>query len=691
MPLTKLRNIGIAAHIDAGKTTVTERILFFTGVNRKLGEVHDGQATMDFMKQEQERGITIASAAISCSWQGHQINLIDTPGHVDFTIEVERSLRVIDGMVAVFCAVGGVEPQSETVWNQADRYRVPRIAFINKMDRTGADFTAVVSQMNKYLDANAVPVQVPIGEEENFSGMIDIVEKKAYVFREFDKIETEMTGEMQVKCNEARAYLVEKVAEFNDEIMELFFEEKEVPTELLKRALRNATLKMLITPVFCGAAYKNKGVQLLLDAVVDYLPSPIDVGAVVGIDIYDPEKSHSCHPSAKEPFSALAFKLINDPFVGQQTFTRIFSGTLKSGMQVFNSTKGKHERIGRILRIHAKDREETSEAGPGDIVALIGLKLTKTGDTLCGDEHRMLLESIHVPPSVIEMKINPVNRKDQSRLGEALHKLANEDPSFNVRFDDETEETIISGMGELHLEIIVDRLKHEFKVEVEVGEPAVAFRETITMEVESNYKHSKQTGGRGQYAHTLIRIEPNEEKDYEFVDKIKGGVIPAEFIPSVNKGIEKTLERGILAGYPIVGIKVVLLDGNYHPVDSSDMAFQTCASICFRNGFMKANPILLEPVMKIEVNTPDEYIGDVVGNLNRRRGKIESMRRHRKGSQKVTGFVPLMEMFGYATQLRNLSSGRANYSMEFYKYLPTPKPIQEEVLKKLEEKKKAGK
>ena len=691
MPLTKLRNIGIAAHIDAGKTTVTERILFYTGVNRKLGEVHDGQATMDFMKQEQERGITIASAAISCVWQGFQINLIDTPGHVDFTIEVERSLRVIDGMVAVFCAVGGVEPQSETVWNQADRYRVPRIAFINKMDRTGADFPAVLAQMNKYLDANAVPVQVPIGEEEHFSGIIDIVEQKAYIFQEFERIETKMTEEQVLKCTEARAYLVEKVAEFNDEIMELYFAEKEVPATLLKKALRAATLKMLITPVFCGAAYKNKGVQLLLDSVIDYLPSPIDVGAVVGTDIYDPEKSHTCHPTSKEPFSALAFKLIHDPFVGQQTFTRIFSGTLKSGMQVLNSTKGKHERIGRILRIHAKDREEMTEAGPGDIVALIGLKLTKTGDTLCSDEHPLLLENIHVPPTVIELKINPVTRKDQSKLGEALHKLANEDPSFNVRFDDDTDETIISGMGELHLEIIVDRLKHEFKVEVEVGEPAVAFRETITMEVESNYKHSKQTGGKGQFAHTVMRIEPNEGKEYEFIDKIKGGAIPAEFIPSVNKGIEKTLERGILAGYPIVGVKVVLLDGNHHPVDSSDMAFQTCASICFKNGFLKANPILLEPVMKIEVNTPDEYIGDVVGNLNRRRGKIESMRRYRAGAQKLSGLVPLMEMFGYATQLRNLSSGRANYSMEFYQYMPTPKGIQEEVLKQLAEKKKAGK
>jgi elongation factor G len=690
MPLTKLRNIGIAAHIDAGKTTVTERILFFTGVNRKVGEVHDGQATMDFMKQEQERGITIASAAISCAWEGHQINLIDTPGHVDFTIEVERSLRVIDGMVAVFCAVGGVEPQSETVWNQADRYKVPRIAFINKMDRTGADFPAVVGQMNKYLDANAVPVQIPIGEEENFSGIIDVIERKAYSFKEFERIEIDMTPDQKTKCEEARMHLVEKIAEFDDEIMELYFAEKEVPSGLLKKTLRIATLKILVTPVFCGAAYKNKGVQMLLDAVVDYLPSPIDIGAVVGTDLDDPEKLHTIHPSVKEPFTALAFKLIHDPFVGQQTFTRIFSGSLKSGMQILNSTKGKHERIGRILKIHAKDREETTEAGPGDIVALIGLKLTKTGDTLCSDEHPLLLENIHVPASVIELKINPVNRKEQSKLGEALHKLANEDPSFNVRFDDETEETIISGMGELHLEIIVDRLKHEFKVEVEVGEPAVAFRETITMEVESNYKHSKQTGGKGQFAHTVIRIEPNESGEYEFVDHIKGGAIPSEFIPSVDKGIRKTLERGILAGYPIVGIKAVLLDGNHHPVDSSDMAFQTCASICFKNGFLKANPILLEPVMKIEVNTPDEYIGDIVGNLNRRRGKIESMRRYRKGAQKLSGLVPLMEMFGYATQLRNLSSGRANYSMEFFKYMPTPKAIQEEVLKKIEEKKKAG-
>jgi elongation factor G len=681
MPLNKLRNIGIAAHIDAGKTTVTERVLFFTGTTRKMGEVHDGQATMDFMKQEQERGITIASAAISCQWKGHQINLIDTPGHVDFTVEVERSLRVIDGMVAVFCAVGGVEPQSETVWNQADRYRVPRIAFINKMDRTGADFMQVVGQMNKYLEANAVPFQIPIGAEDGFNGIIDLIALKAYTFVEGEQEEFAVPAEMADSVKTARSWMIEKLAEFNDEIMQLFFDEKEVPADLLKGAAREATLKMLITPVFCGAAYKNKGVHCLLDAVSDYLPSPVDIGAVVGVDVDDPGKTHSRHPSAKEPFSALAFKLVHDPYVGQQTFVRVFSGTLKSGMQILNSTKNKNERIGRILRIHAKDREETDTAGPGDIVALIGMKLTKTGDTLCDTEHPLFLENIHIPPAVVELKITPEKRADQSKLGEALNKLTNEDPSFNVRVDPETTETVISGMGELHLEIILDRLKHEFKVDAVAGEPAVAFRETITGETECSYKHSKQTGGKGQFAHTVMRIEPNPGKGYEFVDKVRGGNIPAEFIQSVNKGIMKTLEKGVMAGFPVVDVKVVLLDGSHHPVDSSDMAFQTCASICFKQGFMKAAPVLLEPMMKIEVNTPDDYIGNVSGNLNSRRGRIESMRRYRKGSQKINGFVPLMEMFGYANQLRNISSGRANYSMEFFNYSPVPNAIQEKILK----------
>ncbi len=686
MPLNKLRNIGIAAHIDAGKTTVTERILFFTGTTRKIGEVHNGQATMDFMKQEQERGITIASASITCSWEDHQINLIDTPGHVDFTIEVERSLRVIDGMVAVFCAVGGVEPQSETVWNQADRYRVPRIAFVNKMDRTGADFEDVISQMNKYLDANAIPLQVPIGSEEDFVGMIDIVSCKAYEFHDFMRVEVEIPEAYKLKCKAAKDQLVEKLAEFDDEIMELYLEEKPVSAEQLKKAIRAATLKLMITPVFCGAAYKNKGIQLLLDAIVDYLPSPIDVGAVVGMDISDPEKSHTRSPSPKDPFSALAFKIIHDPFVGQQTFIRIFSGTIKSGMQLLNVTKDKNERAGRILKIRAKERIEINEAGPGEIVALVGMKFTKTGDTLCDPDHPLYLESIHVPPAVIELKVSPSNRKDQGKFGEALNKLANEDPSFHVRFDEETEETVVSGMGELHLEIIADRLKEEFNVNVDVGEPAVSLRETITDEVESNYKHTKQTGGRGQFAHTIIRLEPNEGMGFEFIDNIKGGNIPAEYIPSVLKGIRKTMDKGILSGFPVVDVKVVLLDGSYHPVDSSDMAFQTCASICFKNGFLKAHPVLLEPIMKIEINTPDDYIGDIISNLNRKRGKIESMRRYRKGSQKLNGNVPLMEMFGYATQLRNMSSGRANYSMEFYQYMPLPAAIQEEVLKKIRKK-----
>lgn len=687
MTLTRLRNIGIAAHIDAGKTTVTERILFYTGVTRKTGEVHDGAATMDFMKQEQERGITIASAAISCKWNDCSINIIDTPGHVDFTVEVERSLRVIDGMIAVFCAVGGVEPQTETVWNQADRYKVPRIAFVNKMDRTGADFYEVCGMMNKYLDAKAVPLQIPMGSEEDFEGIIDIVNRKAYIFKEFERVETDIPETFLSKIEEARILLIEKLADFNDEVMNLYIDEKEIPLELLKKATREACLKLLITPVFCGAAYRNKGVQLLLDAVVDYLPSPVDVGAVVGADIDDHEKTRSRNPSCKEPFAALAFKLIHDPFVGQQTFIRIYSGKLESGMQLLNATKNKYERTGRILRIHAKDREEISEAGPGEIVALIGMKFTKTGDTLCDAEHPLLLESIHIPPTVIELKINPAKRKDQEKMIESLRKLTNEDPSFNMRYDDETSETVVSGMGELHLEIIIDRLKHEFGIEVEVGQPSVAFRETILTEAEVDYKHAKQTGGKGQFARTVLRIEPNPGKGYEFIEKIKGGAIPSEYIVSVDKGIRKTLEAGILAGFPVVDVKVVLLDGSFHPVDSSDMAFQTCASVGFKQAFHKAMPVLLEPVMKVEVNTPDEYIGEIVGNLNRRRGKIESMRRYRKGSQKLNGFVPLMEMFGYATQLRNMSSGRANYSMEFFSYEAAPKGIQEAELKKLSEKK----
>jgi len=688
MPLHKLRNIGIAAHIDAGKTTVTERILFFTGVNRKMGEVHDGEATTDFMKQEQERGITISSAAITCEWNGFQVNLIDTPGHVDFTVEVERSLRVIDGMIAVFCSVAGVEPQSETVWNQADRYKVPRIAFVNKMDRVGSDFYEVVRQMEKYLDANPVPFQIPIGAEDSFQGVIDVIGRRAYLFNDLDMTESDVPEKYLAGCEKARSHIVEKLADYNEEIMDLFLHEKEVNSDLLKKAAREAAIRLLITPVFCGSAYRNKGIHQLLDAVVDFLPSPSDKGAVVGVDVIDPGKTHARHPSPKDAFAALAFKIIHDPYVGQQTFIRIYSGELKSGTSLLNSNRNKEERIGRILRIHAKDREEMDYAGPGEIVALIGMKFTKTGDTLCDPANPLYLESIFIPPSVIELKVTPTGRNEEQKLGLALKKLALEDPSFNVRFDGETRETIIAGMGELHLEIIIDRLKTEFDVEALIGEPSVAFRETIQAEAECEYRHVKQSGGRGQFARTVMRIEPNSGKGFEFLDHTRGGVIPLEYIPSVQRGIRSAMEEGILAGFPIVDVRVVLLDGSFHEVDSSDLAFRTCASICFKRGFLKANPILLEPLMKIEVNTPDDYIGDVIGDLSRRRGKIDSMRRFRKGAQKVNGFVPLMEMFGYATQLRSISSGRANYSMEFFKYVPMVGEVLDKVLKQIEEKKK---
>lgn len=686
--ISKLRNIGIAAHIDAGKTTVSERILFFTGVNRKVGETHDGQATMDFMKQEQERGITIASAAITAQWRDYQINLIDTPGHVDFTIEVERSLRVIDGMVAVFCAVGGVEPQSETVWNQADKYRVPRIAFVNKMDRTGADFSEVVSQMNKYLGANAVALHLPIGAEDTFQGMIDLVNMKSVIFKDKERIVGDIPTDMVAQAQEGRRALIEKIADFDDDIANLYLEDQEIDVETLMAAIRKATIKLLITPVLCGAAYKNKGIQLLLDAVVDYLPSPTDLGATIAHDPDNEEKTFQRIPSSNEPFAALAFKLINDPYVGQQTFIRIFSGKINNGMSFYNTNKGKYERAGRIFRIKAKEREEISEAGAGEIVALVGMKYTRTGDTLCDEKQPILLESIQVPPAVIEMKVEMNDKKNRDKLSEALAKLCNEDPSFRAHFDEETEETIIAGMGELHLEILVDRIKDEFKVPITVGEPSVSFRETITSAYECNYKHSKQSGGKGQYAQTVIRFEPNPGKGFEFVDVSKGGVIPKEFIPSVQKGLQKSMNKGPFAGYPVVDVKCVLLDGSHHPVDSSDMAFQLCAAMCFKQAFRHANPVLLEPVMKIEINVPDDYIGNVTGDLNKRRGKIESMRRFRKGSQKLDGFIPLMEMFGYSTALRNITSGRANYSMEFYQYMPMPVAKQDEIVKQRIEAKK---
>jgi len=676
----KIRNIGIVAHIDAGKTTTTERILFFTGVTHKVGEVHDGQAVMDFMKQEQERGITITSAAITTAWKGHQINIIDTPGHIDFTLEVERSLRVLDGIVMVFCAVEGVEPQSETVWHQADRYKVPRIAFINKMDRQGADMMQTINLMNEMLGANAIPFQLPIGQEENFKGVVDLVEMKAITYDGLQEIASEVPDDLKEEALKFREQLVEKLADFDENVMEKYLEEREVSSDDIRQATRKAVLRLLITPVFCGTAFKNKGVRKLLDAVVDYLPSPIDRGIVLGYDTGNPDIPISRRPSWKRPFSALAFKIINDNYVGQQTFIRIYSGELKSGSYIYNSTKGKKERIGRIMRIHADEREEVDVLRAGDIGALIGIKYTTTGDTLCDEKNPILLENIHYPETVIDMKISPTTLKERDKLGVALKKMALEDPSFKVHYDDETEETVISGMGELHLDIVVDRLRTEHKVNVEVGKPAVAFRETTIREVRHEYKFKKQTGGHGQYAHILFRVEPNPGKGLEFVDQVKGGNIPREFIPAIEKGFLSTMGKGLLAGYPMVDIKFTLLDGSFHPVDSSEMAFRTCTEQGLKEGIKKEITQLLEPLMKIEVNTPDEYIGDIIGDINRRRGEIGNMRRYRKGSQKLTGTVPLMEMFGYASVLRTISSGRANYSMEFLKYAPLPKSIEKEVV-----------
>jgi elongation factor G len=672
--------MGIVAHIDAGKTTTSERILFFTGVTHKVGEVHDGQAVMDFMKQEQERGITITSAAITTDWKDHQINIIDTPGHIDFTLEVERSLRILDGIVMVFCAVGGVEPQSETVWHQADRYKVPRIAFVNKMDRQGADLMQTIEMMNEMLGANAIAFQVPIGSEENFQGVIDLVDMKAVTYDELTVIESDIPGDMKEQALAAREKLVEKLADFDEVIMEKFLEEEEVSADEIRTASRKAVLRLLITPVFCGTAFKNKGVRKLMDAVVDYLPSPIDRGIVLGYDVDDQETTISRKPSWKRPFSALAFKIINDNYVGQQTFIRVYSGELNAGSYVHNSTKGKRERIGRIMRIHANDREEVQALKAGDIGALIGMKYTTTGDTLCDAGHPILLENIHYPETVLDMKVSPTSLKERDKLGIALNKMALEDPSFKVHYDSETEETVISGMGELHLDIIVDRLKTEHKVNVEVGAPAVAFRETIVCEVRHEYKFKKQTGGHGQFAHIIFRVEPNPGGGLEFVDHIKGGNIPKEYIPAVKKGFMKVTEKGLAANFPIVDVKFTLIDGSFHAVDSSEMAFRTCTEQGIKDGVKKGCMQVLEPLMKIEVNTPDEYMGDIIGDINRRRGQIDSMRRHRKGSQKLTGKIPLKEMFGYASVLRTISSGRANYSMEFLQYAPVPRSIEEEII-----------
>lgn len=682
-----IRNIGIVAHIDAGKTTTSERILFFTGITHKMGEVHNGQAVMDFMQQEQERGITITSAAITTQWKKHQINLIDTPGHIDFTLEVERSLRVLDGIVMVFCAVGGVEPQSETVWHQADSYKVPRIAFVNKMDRQGADLFHTVEQMNEMLGANAVLFQLPMGKEGEFKGIIDLITMQAVTYDDLDMIISDIPATYRQQAEKFREVLIEKLADFDEALLEKYLAEEELTDEDIKKAARHAVLTLCITPVFCGSAFKNKGVRLLLDGIVDYLPSPIDRGIIVGHDVDDPEVTLSRRPSVKRPLAALAFKITNDAYVGQQTFVRIYSGELHSGTYIYNATKQEKERIGRILRIHANSRREVKSMIAGDIGALIGLKYTSTGDTLCDEQEPILLENIRYPETVMDMRIEPASKKDRDRLSLALNKVSLEDPSFTVKFDDETEETIISGMGELHLEVIVDRLKAEQKLDVNVGEPAVAFRETITREVEHELKFKKQTGGRGQYAHIVFRLEPNKQEGLEFIDHVKGGNIPREFIPSVEKAFRERTQKGIYADYPMVNVRFVLLDGGHHPVDSSEMAFRTCTSIAMKAAVKKAGPQLLEPIMKIEVNTPDEYMGDVIGDVNRRRGKIENMRRHRKGSQKLNGTVPLSEMFGFASALRTLSSGRAAFSMEFLKYAPLPKTIEEEVLEERQRKK----
>jgi elongation factor G len=680
MGLERSRNIGIVAHIDAGKTTVTERILFYTGTTRKMGEVHDGKATMDFMKQEQERGITIASAAISCAYRDHVINIIDTPGHVDFTIEVERSMRVLDGIVAVFCAVGGVEAQSETVWRQADRYRVPRIAFVNKMDRPGADFSEVMSQLDEELEAQPVAFQLPIGAEDGFEGVVDLVHMRAYSFPDGIVEEGPVPGALLEQARVHRERLVEKLAEFDDGVAELYLEDREIPEETIRAVARDCVMRSLFTPVFCGAAYRNRGVQPLLDAIVDYLPSPMDKGPVVGHDLDDPARTHRRHPTTSDPFSCLAFKVINDPYVGHQTFVRIYSGALRAGDSVLNATTGKKERVSRILRIQAKNRVDMTEVGPGDIVALIGPKGTYTGHTLCSRESPLLLEAVTVPVPVISVKVGAPSSKERERLHQALRKMAQEDPSFTVRQVERTSETVIAGMGELHLEVIIDRMRTEFGVTADVDRPSVEYRETITRESVHELKHVKQTGGRGQYAHVVMRLEPNPGGGFEFVDNVTGGRIPIEFIPAVRRGIADAMTEGVLADFTVVDVRVVLLDGSAHAVDSSDMAFRSAARSCFREAFLRAGPRLLEPVMFVDIATPDEFIGDLVGDLSRRRGRVHNMRRYRKGSQKIEAEAPLMELFGYATMVRSLSSGRANHSLEMKQFAPLPEELMQEVL-----------
>lgn len=683
-PLEKQRNIGIMAHIDAGKTTTTERILYYTGVNYKIGEVHDGAATMDWMEQEKERGITITSATTQCFWNGYRINIIDTPGHVDFTIEVERSLKVLDGSVAVFCAVGGVEPQSETVWRQADKYHVPRIAFVNKMDRVGSDFFRVVEMMKERLGARPLPIQLPLGAEDTFEGVIDLVKMKAVVWKGDQlgaKYEyTDIPSDLLEQAEEYRQALIETVCEADEALMEKYFEGEELTEEEIKAAIRKGTVNLLFNPVLCGSSFKNKGVQTLLDAVVDYLPSPIDVPPIKGIN---PRTNQEEIRESKDeaPFSALAFKIMADPYMGQLTYFRVYSGMLESGSYVLNSTKDKKERVGRLLKMHANKREEIKEIYAGDICATVGLKFTTTGDTLCSEDAPIVLESMEFPEPVISVAIEPKTKADQEKLSSALNKLAQEDPSFKVKVDEETGQTIISGMGELHLEIIVDRLVREYKVEANVGNPQVAYRETIKKKVTQEGKYIKQSGGRGQYGHVWLEVEPLESgKGFEFVNKIVGGTIPKEYIPAVEKGVREAMESGVLAGYPVVDVKVTLFDGSYHEVDSSEMAFKIAASICFKDAVRKANPVLLEPIMKVEVVVPDEYMGDVMGDLSSRRGRIEGMEA-RGSAQVIKCKVPLKEMFGYATALRSLTQGRATYTMLFDHYEEVPANIAEEIIK----------
>jgi len=673
------------AHIDAGKTTTTERILYYTGMTHKMGEVHEGAATMDWMEQERERGITITAAATTCFWKDHRINIIDTPGHVDFTIEVERSLRVLDGAVAVFDSVQGVEPQSETVWRQADKYQVPRIAFMNKMDRIGADFYFSVQTIIDRLGANPVPIQIPIGRESEYRGSIDLITMKAYVYDDETlgakyKIE-DIPADLMDKAKEYREKMLEAVAEFDDQVMEKYLNGQALTEEEIRRVVRAGAIKMKVIPVLCGSAFKNKGVQQLLDGVVEFLPSPLDVPAVKGIDP-NTDKEVERKPSDSEPFSALAFKIMSDPFAGQLTYFRVYSGTLKTGTPVLNVTKGTKDRIGRLLKMHANKREEIDAAYAGDIVAAVGLKGATTGDTLADEKQPVLLEVMKFPEPVIAMAIEPKTKQDQEKMGFALQKLAQEDPSFRVRTDEETAQTIIAGMGELHLEIIVDRLLREFKVEANVGKPEVAFRETIRRKAEAEAKYIKQTGGRGQYGHVVLTVEPSESgKGLEFVNKIVGGAIPKEYIPAIEKGVKERMENGVIAGYPLRDIKVTVIDGSYHEVDSNEMAFKIAGSMGFSDACKKADAVLLEPIMKVEVLVPQEFMGDVIGNLNGRRGKVQGMK-VRAGAQAIEASVPLMEMFGYATDLRSRTQGRATYSMEFDRYDPVPKQISEAIIAK---------